>query len=148
MGVLRDLGAHALNLAFWFFEDITPNSVPEINDEATISFKVKCSNDIEGQIETSWCKKEYRLPETGLIIEGTEGTLSVTDDKVEVKSQFGKIKNWYRQDLNDDVDFLLVAPEYYREDLNFIRCVRNNEHAKLDFLEASKVDKLIQMVTR
>lgn len=148
-GVLRDLGAHALDLASWFFGDITPTAPPEISDAACVSFFVKDSKNRCGQVETSWTKEGYRLPETGLVIEGSKGTLLVNDDKVEFKSQ-GLAKKWYRQDLADNVDFLLWAPEYYRQDLHFVQRIMNIEYRFLDsisdFSQASKVDKIISQV--
>lgn len=146
-GLIRDLGAHALSLAFWFFGDIITDSEPDIDNAARFSVKVQSLRGVEGQIETSWCEKGYRIPETGIVIEGTKGILSATEDKIQVKSQQGEIKSYYRQDLNDNVSFLLWAPEYYREDASFIQSAMSNEQLELDFSEGSKIDKLIEQVT-
>jgi predicted dehydrogenase len=106
------------------------------------------ANDLGGYIEASWVKEGYRMPETGLIVEGSEGVLLVNDDKVEVRFTNGSLNRWYRQDLNDTVDFVLWTPEYYRENYHFIKCVANGEQPNPDFLEASKVDRIIEQVTR
>jgi hypothetical protein len=72
--------------------------------------------------------------------------LFVDDDKVEVKLADGTAQKWYRHDLNDNVDFLLGAPEFYREDSHFIKCVMEKKRATSDFLAASKVDRIIDRV--
>jgi len=150
-GVLRDLGAHAIDLALWFFGDldVVPRNVnfdEEERFEEGVSFAVRGMNGLEGLIKTSWCKEGYRMPEVGLKIEGSKGSLFVNDDEVEVKFAEGTVKRWYRHDLNDNVDFLLGAPEFYREDSHFIKCVMEKKLATPDFLTASKVDRIIDRV--
>ena len=151
-GVLRDLGAHAISLALWYFGDLIPtlNRTEQRGGEdpnGSVRFDVENVNGIKGHIETSWCKEGYRMPETGLVIEGSKGILFVNDDKVKVESREGNVTTWYRQDLNDNVGFLLWTPEYYRENYHFIKCVTNDELPNPDFLEASKVDRIIERVT-
>jgi predicted dehydrogenase len=154
--VLKDLGAHAIDLALWYFGNLrvtfseTKPQAKGYRERAreTIGFHVEASSGVGGYIESSWCKEGYRMPETGLTIEGSEGVLFVNDDSVEVRSGNGDAKRWYRQDLNDTVDFLLWAPEYYREDYQFIKCAAKGELSKPDFLEASKVDHIIEQVTQ
>jgi predicted dehydrogenase len=152
-GVLRDLGAHAIDLTLWFFGDldVIPRNInfdEEERLEECVSFAVREMNGLEGLIKASWCKEGYRMPEIGLRIEGSRGSLFVNDDKVEVKFADGVTKKWYRHDLNDNVDFLLGAPEFYREDSHFIKCVTEKKPATPDFLKASKVDRIIDRVCR
>jgi predicted dehydrogenase len=148
--VLRDLGSHAISLALWYFGNLEvcfdeKDTTADMDYEETVGFHVTTSG-IEGYIESSWCKEGYRMPETGLVIEGTQGVLFVNDDKVEVQFANGTVRRFYRQDLNDTADFVLWTPEYYREDYQFVRCVANGELPNPDFLEASKVDRIIEQV--
>jgi len=150
-GVLRDLGAHAIDLSLWFFGDleVVPRNVnfdEEERFEEGVSFTVRGTNGLKGLIKTSWYKEGYRMPEIGLRIEGSRGSLFVNDDEVEVKFTDGAAKKWYRHDLNDNVDFLLGAPEYYHEDSHFIKCIMEGKSTTPDFLTASKVDKIIDRV--
>jgi predicted dehydrogenase len=148
-GVIRDLGSHAISLTQWYFGDIevSPDNRSNTNSDygETISFPVK-TDEIEGYIEASWCKQGYRMAETGLKIEGCKGILFVNDDKVSVQFNNGDIKRWFRQDLDDTADFVLWNPEYSREDYHFVRCIANGERPNSDFLEASKVDRIIGQV--
>ncbi len=150
-GVLRDLGSHAISLAFWYFGNlrIIPeqyNNTTGLISGETIGFHSKVGN-LEGFIESSWCKEGYRMPETGVNIEGTRGTLLVNDDKVEVKFNSGDLKRWFRQDLADIVNFVLWSPEYYREDQNFVQCLLDGRLPDSDFLEAFRIDEIIAKVT-
>ena len=54
----------------------------------------------------------------------------------------------HRQDLNDNVPFLLAASEYYREDEHFINSIIGNSKANPDFSEAAKVDYLIEEIEK
>lgn len=150
-GVLRDLGAHVVDLALWFFGDLTVDSakaesVTERDSGDSVHFRVKGSNGLEGEFDTSWCMENYRLPEFGLLIKGSKGIMRVDEDKVELKLDNGKSSTWYRHDLNDNVDFLLGAPEYFREDKCFVKSVLEGCSAEPSFYTASKVDYIIDQV--
>jgi len=150
-GVLRDLGAHVIDLALWFFGDLEVDSAKleplgERGSEGSAYFSVKKSDGLEGRLNISWCMKNYRMPEFGLVIRGSEGIMRVNDDKVELKLNDGKSSRWYRHDLNDNVGFLLGTPEYFREDECFIKSVLNGGDAEPSFCTASKVDYIIDQV--
>jgi len=150
-GVLRDLGAHIIDLALWFFGDLEVDSAKleslvEGGSEDSAYFRVKKSGGLEGLFNISWCKENYRLPEFGLVIRGSEGIMRVNDDKVELKLNDGKLSRWYRHDLNDNVGFLLGAPEYFREDKCFIESVLNGDNSEPSFCAASEVDYIVDQV--
>jgi predicted dehydrogenase len=147
-GVLRDLGCHAIDLATWFFGDLEVNSAESKSNEQaadSVSFKVGGSQT-GGEFDVSWCKKDYRMPEVGFSVTGSKGSLFVNDDQVKLESQDGKSLMWYRHDLNDNVPFWLGLPEYYREDLHFVKSVADATKAEPDFCSAMKVDKIIEDV--
>ncbi len=48
--------------------------------------------------------------------------------------------------MDDNVGFLLGAPEYYREDQHYLDALTANVPLKVDFKEALKVDLLIDQV--
>jgi len=150
-GVLKDLGAHVIDLAIWFFGDLQINSA-KLDSQSGIGFEdsaqlvVKAHEDVEGRFDISWCQSEYRMPEFGLIIKGTKGSIKVTDDAVMLDLE-GESRKWYRHDLNDNVSFLLGAPEYYRENEYFIKSILNNGLAELNsFQSASKVDYTLDQI--
>jgi predicted dehydrogenase len=147
-GVLRDLGCHAIDLALWFFDDLAvkPDKT-RINSQAgdLVNFKVEGS-EIIGEFDVSWSKENYHLPEVGFSVTGSEGTLSVNDDQIRLVQLNGKSLQWYRHDLNDNVPFWLGLPEYYREDLHFIKSLRGVTVANPDFRSAARVDKIVDEV--
>jgi predicted dehydrogenase len=150
-GVLRDLGVHAVDLALWFFGDLEVTSakleqpVDGVSEDSAY-FTVKKSGGLEGQFNISWCKENYRLPEFGLVIRGSEGVMRVNDDEVELKLNGGKSSKWWRHSLNDKVGFLLGAPEYFREDKRFVESVLTGGNVEPSFGTASKVDYTIDQV--
>ncbi len=145
-GATRDLGAHVIDLSLWFFGDldIVPGGSLYI-DENCSSFKVRSSNGLTGEFDISWSRRDYRLPEYGLSIIGSKGTIDVNRDTTRLEDVENNI-TWHRQDLDDNVPFLLGATEYYRENEHFIKAVRGNFHAEPDFVAASRVDRLIEQV--
>jgi predicted dehydrogenase len=147
-GVLRDLGCHAIDLALWFFDDLEVSSVkPYINRGSGDSIFFRLNNSrINGELDVSWCKEKYRLPEVGFLIRGSKGQIEVNDDRVKLIGKKGKTSIWYRHNLSDNVPFWLGLPEYYREDLSFINSIIEESKAQPDFTEASKVDRIISQV--
>jgi predicted dehydrogenase len=149
-GVLRDLGAHVVDLALFFFGDLHVSSAKlelfeEEGSEDSVCFKVEGSDGLEGRFDVSWCKENYRMPEFGLLVQGSKGVLRVNDDKVELEVE-GERSVWYRHNLDDSVGFLLGAPEYFREDEYFINSALKGSGVNLDFSASSKVDYIIDQV--
>ncbi|MGE5554708.1 MAG: Gfo/Idh/MocA family protein [Methanocella sp.] len=148
-GVLEDLGSHVMDLALWFFGNLRPTNVTinsGVGSEDDLTFSVKGKDGLEGKFDVSWRKPEYRMPEFGFKIHGSRGKLSVNDDEVCLELDGASTKRWYRPDMDDNVGFLLGAPEYYREDQHYLDALTANVPLKVDFKEALKVDLLIDQV--
>jgi predicted dehydrogenase len=152
-GLLRDLGAHVVDLALWYFGDLRVISSElkrrhNVAFEEAVKFNVWGVDGLEGCIEASWCMHGYRMPEVGLTIEGSKGVLHVSDDKVEFRNTAGSLVKWYRHDLKDNVEFLLGASEYYRESKHFIECVAKGSSPEPSFFTASRVEQIIDQVKK
>jgi len=149
-GVLADLGSYAMDLALWFFGDLSVKSARAEsvvqNNAEVLRFDLCENQGITGICDVSWCMKDYRMPEVGFSVEGSKGTVIVNDDWVELRPKSGVSSRLYRQDLNDTVPFWLGLPEYYREDEYFVGCLRDGCKAEPCFESASKVDKMIEDV--
>lgn len=148
-GVLEDLGSHVVDVALWFFGDLQVESsafesTVVAGSEDSVSVRVNGIDGLRGLFDVSWCRKEYRMPEFGFTVHGTKGVLKVSDDALELDLGKGNLKKWYRHDLNDNVGFLLGAPEYFREDEAFVRSMLGGAIVEPTFLTASKVDYFIE----
>lgn len=149
-GVLMDLGCHAVDLALWFFGDLDVetaqiSSFADGGSENAVHFKVK-ANYLEGEFDVSWCMPNYRMPEVGFTISGSKGILEANDDLVQLRLENGKPTRWYRHDLDDNVDFWLGGPEYFREDQHFANSVIKNREAEPNFESAAKTDQILAKV--
>jgi len=151
IGVLRDLGCHAVDLALWFLEElkverakVEPIVSRNVEDSAKVKFTA--SNGVFGELDVSRCVGKYRMPAVGFLIKGSRGTISVNDDELEMSLNSGKSCRWFRHDLHDTVEFWLGAPEYFREDNHFVKSVLHNGSAEPDFQKSAKVDRLIDEI--
>jgi predicted dehydrogenase len=150
-GALEDLGSHVVDLALWFFGDlevVSPKLDVKVsqNSADNVNFAVTGLNGLQGRFEVSWCKKGYRMPEFELVVQGTAGKLTINDDEVRLELKDQTRKDWYRQNLNDSVGFLLGGPEYYREDEHFIKSLLSGDVPESDFKSAMRVDYLLDQV--
>jgi predicted dehydrogenase len=151
VGVLRDLGCHAIDLALWFFSDFKVknakiDSLFGGGSEDSAFFEVETQSGVSGKFNVSWCVDGYRMPEVGLTVEGSKGVMRVNDDELELSLNGGERFRWFRHDLRDDVGFWLGAPEYYREDECFVEAVLRGGSVEACFGAAAKVDRLIDEV--
>ena len=148
-GVLEDLGSHVSDLAFWLFEDLLSSiKVSSSTDPKSdsVQFEVVGSNDFTGKFDISWAKEGYRMPEFGLVIIGTKGTIKVDDTELLFTLDNIKPKTLYRQDLDDHVPFLLSESEYFSENDHFIKSIIFNGESEPNFQTATKVDSLFDRV--
>lgn len=147
-GVLRDLGSHAIDLALWLFGDLKAGPYLDPlplspNAAAPVVFGAKTKGGLEGEFKVSWSVPGYRMPEIGISVEGGDGRLMANDDVVELTPKASPPTRWYRQDLSDGVPFLLGGPEYYRQDEEVVRCLREGRSPENSFSSASKTDRII-----
>lgn len=152
-GVLRDLGCHAVDLALWYFGEMHVNtaemkSIVADDSEDIVNFRVENGHGLEGEFAFSWCEENYRMPEVGLRIVGSKGSIEVNDDKVRLETARNGSSQWYRHDLNDNVAFWLGLPEYYREDSIFVKMVREHKPGEPNFQAASEVDEILDDVEK
>jgi len=150
-GILRDLGCYAIDLSLWFFGELhllqEKTSVRGDHNDS-VRFGVEGSSGLVGRLEASPFMPDYRMPEIGFLIKGSEGEIVVNDDRVELRPVEGKGSTWYRHDLDDSVPFCLGLPEYYREDALFVESVVKKQAAEPDFNMAARVDDLIWQIER
>jgi predicted dehydrogenase len=147
-GVLSDLGSHVIDLALFLlgdFECACRNDIVNTKNNG-VFFKVNQSEGLEGSFDISWSKEGYHIPEFGLSIKGLNGNIIVDDDRVVLESSAVGLRQWYKHDLNDNVGFLLGAPEYYREDKAFVQSINTSSNIMPDFFEAAKTDKIISSI--
>lgn len=149
-GVLRDLGCHLIDLLMQCLGDIrivsaSEKSIYSENAEDFAQFAFETEEGSRGQATISWSNPDYRLPEFGINIVGTNGSLTVTDDEVSLISSCMR-RRWYRHDLTDQVPYLLVQSEYTRESEHFISCVDKRVGTDIGFDEAAKIDTVIDLI--
>jgi len=154
-GVLRDAGCHAIDLALWYFGDVEMASVNNArrNGDAPASdlppdftsAKVTTPNGAEGTFNVSAQVPGYRLPEIGMTVVGSEGTLRVNEDRLEIVN--GGRRRWHRHDLHDsEVPFLLGEPEYVRENVAFVNAVMEGQPTGADFNAGRRVERVIDQI--
>ena len=155
-GVLADLGCHVVDLALWFFGQLEVDSarlesLVSSDADDSVYFNVKTTRQttaLEGEFKSSWCMENYRLPEIGLVVKGSNGTMKVDEDKVELKLDDGSPFLRHRHDLSDNVSFFIGGTEYLREDEFFIRSILDGSSAEPSFETASKVEEIIDQVEK
>ena len=150
-GALCDIGCHVIDLALWIFGRLEVNDVLSFvkngtRVESSVSFKAVNSDGLSGLFNISQSLPGYRMPEFGLSIEGSNGRIDVSDDRLCLSLKDGNQRKWHRHDVNDGVYFSIGEPEYYRADSEFVKCILNYRGCESSFENATVVDYIIDQV--
>lgn len=149
--VLRDLGCHAVDLAMWFFgglhvEAAGADAMVGKGSVDSVFFRTVTSDGLAGEFKSSWRMENYRLPEIGLSVNGSKGTMRVNDDDVELKLKTGNEHLWHRHDLKDEAAFFLGGTDYSREDEAFVKAMASGSQVEPSFRSAAMVDRVVDQV--
>lgn len=158
-GVLLDVGPHLLDLLMWYFgEPETVSSVErsfystEVEDY--VHAIVKFHSGLVGSLDVSWSQRGYRLPEILIEVQGTNGSVFVSDDyvKMEIDESVKDVVEAGRRTLNKgsfdtSVDFLLADPEYTIEDKYFLDAIMgDSKKVEPSFLAAARVNEFVDLI--
>jgi len=155
-GVLLEFGCHLIDILLWYFGDIenvngkTKKIYSNVEDEASMSMIFV--NGIKAKLNTSWSKPGYRMPEINVIVSGSNGTMRINQDFIQIDlnephSKFTKLHSKiYKQELEleSEIAFDVGGPDYSLEDTYFINCIKNNKNSFNDVFQASKTQSVIE----
>ena len=157
-GALLDLGPHLIDLLSWYL-----GPLKLLDAEATRLYSTEVEDQVHarlegrgkstGKIEISWSTPGYRVAETRIEIEGSGGSIIVSDDVLVlniVKNTTSAVEPrqyvYQKPVLSTGVGFLLGEPEYYEEDLAFVNSVRQNVSTSPSLVEGVEVSRLISQI--
>ena len=157
-GALLELGPHLLDVLLWYFGEPESASTLERSFyssevEDYVHAIVEFESGVAGNLDVSWSIRNYRLPEIFIEVQGTDGSLTVTDDYVKVQADKpvkGVIEagrhTVQKPAFNTGVDFLLADPEFAIEDKHFLKAVEDHVQVQPDFHTAAKVNLFIDLI--
>jgi predicted dehydrogenase len=151
VGVLLDLGIHLVDIMNWLLgvESIDSAEGKSLYTVVDDEFKAKLTTkNGKASLEASWSSPEYRLLETRINIQGTDGVLEVSEDHLklvpgEEKSQkFGC--EFFKPDYYKGLPPVnLSDPEYTLESLHLLHCMDNGVEPLTSLEEVSETMELI-----
>ncbi len=157
-GALLEHGPHLLDLVLWYFGDVKnvvarERSFYSKDVEDYVHAALEFESGTFGSLDISWSVRNYRLPETCLEVQGTNGTLKVSDDLVrleidsDIKGVIEAGKHTFQKPaFKTSVDFLLGEPEFTLEDKSFLEAVESKQSIEPSFRTAARVNQLIDRV--
>jgi predicted dehydrogenase len=155
-GVLLDSAPHLLDLLIWFFGEPTAvvavkKQVGSSEVEDYVHAIMRYESGLQGHIDACWSISNFRLPEFLIEIYGRNGLLTVTDDYVKFalgrgNGKTGRGRTDYRQSFETSAPFLLADADYTMEDVAFIDAVRRRTMPESDFVQAARVNALIDKI--
>lgn len=150
-GVISDLGCHVVDLALWYFgglevKSASVESLLGAGSQDAAHLRLVSPQGMGGEINMSWCQENYRMPEIGLLVNGSKGTMKVDEDKVELLLDAGGSHTWHKHDLEDAVPFFLGGTDYVREDETFVQSIKRGACPEPGFTTAADVEQVIDCV--
>ena len=154
-GVLLDVGVHLLDLLVWIFGDmrIKKASCVSVHTRVDDSFKAMLAseNAIMVVFEAAWSSAEHRLPETVIEVHGSNGVLTVAEDRIRVtlREEHRLLGNrselvMYRPQYYQDFPPVNVAdPEYAIEDLHLLFSIHSSAEPLTSLRNSAQVMELV-----
>lgn len=153
-GVLVMQGIHALDLLSWYFglpESLNARTnAPysgEIEDFAHVN--MAWPGGLSGFLDCSWSVDNHRLMETEICVTGDCGTLTVSDDVLQIylrKPHLGRPAGWTlesKPDLYSGVPIDIGGAHYTREVMAFVEAATANRPVDSDFASGYRVQCLV-----
>ena len=158
-GALLDLGPHLLDILLWYFGDpvrvlAIERSLYSAEVEDYVHAMVEFRSGLVSTLDISWSKRGYRLPEIRIEVQGTNGSMALSDDFVRIQvdepvkgvAEEGA-RIFQKPSFNTNVDFLLADPEFTNEDKYFLTAtMKNDKQAEPSFQSAARVNYFIDLM--
>jgi len=153
-GVVINTASHLLYLLYWLFGPVksllakTSSKFMEVEDSASLILEF--SSGIIGLVDVSWSRPGFPLPVSTIFIEGTQGTMEITNDSVRLylyKETPEFKKKWttiHRADLPATSKFYLGEEGFYEENSSFIQCCKGKQLPKVSWKEGLEVLRIVE----
>jgi predicted dehydrogenase len=121
-----------------------------IEDYAHVS--IQFDNNTHAYIDASWSAINYRTPYLKILFEGKNGTLTLTEDKIEIylledvknyKSGYTKIQI---PEIKDNVEFEVAGTHYAKQANYFVNLLKNNQIDKENLDLATETQRIIEEI--
>jgi len=156
-GVVIGQATHLIDLLHWYFGSVERVSAhtrnwysTEVEDFAHVHLEFKAG--ITGWFDSSWSVRHHRLLETTIDVDAENGTLHVSDDYVKlyldegVDGYHGGWTNYLKPDLFQGVPIDLGGPQYTRQDMIFVECLKNGRTCESDVESAFEVQRIVDAI--
>ncbi len=153
-GVLLEFASHLIDLLLWYFGPIESVSAitrsyysEDVEDFAHSTMEFETG--LKGHLDTSWSVRNYRLPEITIEVHGSKGMMTVNDDSIRISldptngSPYPSLKTIYKQALSNGTVIDIGGPEYTKEDLHMVDCVKQGNQTNISCFQASMVQSVI-----
>jgi len=156
-GVLLTQNSHLIDLLLWLFGPIArvTGHVKSWYSKTVDDFAhayLEFSAGLTGYMDCSWSVRHHRTVDLTIRVHGENGTLSITDDEVELflesptESFAGGWTVLKKPDLFQGVTLDIGGPEYTRQDEEFLTAVRVSGHVECDVQSALNVQRVVEAI--
>jgi predicted dehydrogenase len=141
-------------LIYWFFGPLkclygrALHKLTEV--KSGISLILDHSSGLMGLLDLSWSRPGYPLPTVNVSVEGTGGTLEISDDNLKLylyKKKRGLEKGWTTLDISDIPSpsrFFLCEEGYYEENSSFIENCSDKKKSAVGWEDGVEIMRMIE----
>jgi predicted dehydrogenase len=156
-GVLLTQNSHLIDLLLWLFGPIArvtghvKGSYSKTVEDFAHAY-LEFSSGLSGYMDCSWSVRHHRTVDLTISVHGENGTLSITDDQVELflEAPAGSFAGGWtilrKPDLFQGVTLDVGGPEYTRQDEEFLEAVRRSGRVECDVQSALKVQHVVEAI--
>lgn len=153
-GIIINTASQLLYLLYWFFGPVksvyakTTSKFAGVEDSA--SLMLEFTSGIMGYADVSWSRPGYPFSAVSVIVEGTQGTMEITNDFIKLHlykktPQFKK--GWttvHKADLPASSRFYLAGEGYYEENSLFLQCCKEKKLPSVTWKDGMEVLRIVE----
>lgn len=142
------------HLIYWLFgpvKNLYGRAFHKLTEvKSGISLILDHSSALMGLLDLSWSRPGYPLPTVNISVEGTGGTLEISDDNLKLylyKKKQGLEKGWTTLNVSDIPSpsrFFLCEEGYYQGNSSFIQSCSGNKKSSISWEDGLEIMRMIE----
>ncbi|QTH42328.1 Gfo/Idh/MocA family oxidoreductase [Cohnella sp. LGH] len=150
-GVLIDFGIHMVDMLYSYFGKInavsgTINSIYSAQVEDEVSAEFDFQNGVKAQLHSSWSNPEYRKPYYKLVVTGSKGTMTITDQELSIDRPGTEPEKLYYPDLYEGVHIDIGGPHFSKQMKDLVDAISRNENSQADLTVGVYIQHVVESI--
>lgn len=150
-GVLIDFGIHMVDMLYYYFGQISTvaGTIQKIHSsqvEDEVSAELEFRNGVKARLHSSWSNPEYRKPYYKLVVAGSKGKMTITDQELSIERPGAEPEKLYYPDLYEGVHIDIGGPHFSKQMKDLVDAIRRKESPQTDITTGIYIQHVVESI--